>query len=181
MHINSYELMVRLLSDHIVKSKVYPDDYPMRVIDVGSMDVRGTGSYRNMFSFEGIQKYWTYTGLDISAGDNVDIVASDPYNWPVADGSFDVVISGQCLEHVEAPWLWVKEVERICAAGGFAFVIAPYEIKVHRFPVDCYRYLPDGMAYLFGKYCNFGILETDISNGMDTFVAARKKPWTTMT
>ena len=175
MHVNSYELMCRMLSKFIIESRAYADDYSMRVLDVGSMDVRGIGSYKNMFTFDGIQKNWTYTGLDIEAGLNVDTVSPDPYNWPVADESYDVVISGQCMEHVEAPWLWVKEVERVCKRGGFAFIIAPFYHPVHRFPVDCYRYVPDGFSYLFGKHCNFDVLETDVSNGMDTYVAARKR------
>ena len=78
MHVNSYELMCRMLSKFIIESRAYADDYSMRVLDVGSMDVRGIGSYKNMFTFDGIQKNWTYTGLDIEAGLNVDTVSPDP-------------------------------------------------------------------------------------------------------
>ena len=175
MHRNSYELMVMLLGKFIVQSKAYADDYPMQVLDVGSMDVRGIGSYKNMFTFDGIQKNWKYTGLDIAPGLNVDLVSPDPYKWPIQDESYDVVISGQCAEHVEAPWIWVKEIERVCKKGGYLFVIAPFIHKEHRFPVDCYRYVPDGFAYLFGKHCNFEVLDTAISNNMDTYIAARKR------
>ena len=175
MHSNSYMLMGYLLSRFIVQSRAYPDDYPMSILDVGSMDVRGIGSYKNMITFTGIQKNWEYKGLDIAEGLNVDIVSPDPYKWPISDESYDVVISGQCAEHVEAPWLWVKEIERVCKKGGYAFIIAPFKHPVHRFPLDCYRYVPDGFAYLFGKHCNFEVLETEVSNDMDTYIAARKR------
>jgi len=175
MHSNSYMLMGYMLSKFIIQSRAYTDDHPMSILDVGSMDVHGIGSYKNMITFTGIQRNWTYTGLDIAAGLNVDIVSPDPYKWPIPDESYDVVISGQCMEHVEAPWLWVKEVERVCKKGGYTFIIAPFKIKIHRFPLDCYRYVPDGFAYLFGKHCNFEVLETEVSNDMDTYIAARKR------
>ncbi len=44
---------------------------------------------------------WLYTGLDMAAGNNVDIVLRTPYVWhEVASGSADVVISGQAFEHI---------------------------------------------------------------------------------
>jgi SAM-dependent methyltransferase len=167
--------MMNLLTKYIIKGGVYSHDYALKFLDVGSMDVVGNGSYKNMFTFDGIQKNWTYTGLDIASGNNVDIVSPDPYNWPIKDESYDIVISGQCAEHVEAPWIWVKEIERVCKADGYIFIIAPFKIAVHRFPVDCYRYVPDGFAYLFGKHCNFEVLETEVSNDMDTYIVAKKR------
>ena len=177
MHVNSYQLMISLFNDYVIKkwTEFPSEDYPLKILDVGSMDVRGNGSYKNMFQFTGFQKNWTYTGLDIAEGNNVDIVTEDPYKWPFKRNEFDVVISGQCLEHVEAPWIWAKEAERVCKVGGLLFVIAPFILKEHRFPVDCYRFLPDGFRYLFGKHCNFEILECNISNNMDCFVAGKKK------
>jgi SAM-dependent methyltransferase len=66
-----------------------------------------------------------------------------------------VVISGQCLEHVEEPWNLVTEFHRVCRPGGLCFCIAPWNLPEHRFPVDCYRYLPDGMRHLFTKVAKF--------------------------
>jgi SAM-dependent methyltransferase len=82
-----------------------------KVLDVGSYNVNGT--YRPIFG-----SGYSYQGLDISPGPNVDIVANNLYRWPVEDNFYDLVISGQCLEHVEAPWLWIDEVYRVCKPGG---------------------------------------------------------------
>ena len=175
MHVNSYQIMASLFTKFIVNDgERYPYGGELNILDVGSMDVRGSGSYRNLFTFEKMQQNWSYKGLDIAPGNNVHIVAEDPYHWPIPDASVDVVISGQCLEHVEAIWLWAKEVERICKPGGLFFIIVPFEHKLHRYPLDCWRFLPDGLNYLFCKHCSFECLESDIVH-MDTYLAGRKK------
>lgn len=107
------------------------------VLDVGSQDVNG--SYRPLF------EDCIYTGLDQTEGKNVDVVTSDPYKFPFDYDSFDVVISGQCLEHSPRPWLLVQEIARVLRPGGACCIIAPWEWEIHRYPVDCFRILPDGM------------------------------------
>jgi ubiquinone/menaquinone biosynthesis C-methylase UbiE len=141
------ELLGRHAFDHIFR--------PTKVLDVGSYDA-GLGTYRPLLEcYDTI----TYHGLDISEGAGVDIVSEDPYNWPLQDNSYDLVISGQCLEHVEAPWLWIKEVYRVCKPGGLVFIIAPWTCGEHRYPVDCWRILPDGMKYLVTKTAGFQLIE----------------------
>ena len=115
----------------------------VRVLDIGSQDVNGT--YRDLFSFPGAE----YVALDIAPGPNVDLVVSDLYLWnEVPDASFDVVISGQTLEHIPFPWLVVEEIGRKLKVGGLACLIAPSSGPEHRYPVDCYRYFSDGMRAL---------------------------------
>lgn len=113
------------------------------LLDVGSYDVNGT--YRPIVQRHG----WAYTGLDLSAGPNVDVVAADPYHFPFADNAFDIVISGSTMEHVQAIWLWVPELVRVLRPGGMLAVITHTRWEYHRYPIDCYRILPDGMSYLF--------------------------------
>jgi SAM-dependent methyltransferase len=117
----------------------------VRVLDVGSYDVNGT--YRSTIDSYG----WEYTGLDLVAGPNVDIVALDPYAFPFKDCHFDIVISGSTMEHVERPWLWVPELARVLVPGGLLAILTHWQFPVHRFPIDTYRYLPDGMMVLFDE------------------------------
>lgn len=112
------------------------------VLDVGSRNVNG--SFRELFPDT------LYTGIDIEAGDNVDLVVKE-YEYPFADNYFDVIISGSTLEHVRKPWLWIKEVARILKPGGKLCVIAPYAHPYHAHPVDCWRIFPDGMRTLFDE------------------------------
>lgn len=59
------------------------------VLDVGSWDVNGN----NRPHFEDVE----YTGVDIVDGKNVDIVT--PIHLYKTEGTYDVVISSECLEH----------------------------------------------------------------------------------
>lgn len=113
------------------------------VLDVGSYDVNGT--YRPIVERKG----WQYTGMDVAAGPNVDIVSPDPYHFPIAADAYDIVISGSTMEHVQAIWLWVPELARVLRPGGLLAIITHTSYPYHRYPVDCYRILPDGGRYLF--------------------------------
>lgn len=63
--------------------------------------------------------------------------------------SYDVVFSGQVLEHVPAPWRWFPETVRVLKPGGRVVVIAPAEFGYHAHPIDCWRVWPDGLRALF--------------------------------
>ncbi len=103
------------------------------VLDVGGADVNG--SYRPLFAD------CRYTSLDF---ENADIVVSG-YDWPIADAAFDAVISGQALEHDGMFWLTLQNIARVLKPGGHAILIMPSAGAVHRYPVDCYRFLPDSL------------------------------------
>ena len=113
----------------------------MSVLDVGSWK---KDSYRTFKEFVPEN----YTGIDIKDGPNVDIVV-DPYEWPFEDESFDIVISGNSFEHMERFWDVFVEMVRVLKEGGYICVLAPYKTAhIHRFPIDCWRFLPDGMKVL---------------------------------
>jgi len=139
MHVSSYQSMVNFFISHVKSGD--------KVLDVGSK-VCGRDKHGYGFVLKKLSKV-EYHGLDIEPGDNVDIVVADPYNWrELEDESFDIVISGQLLEHVEFFWILFKEMVRVLKPGGYMCVIAPKLQKQHRFPVDCWRFLPDGMGAL---------------------------------
>jgi SAM-dependent methyltransferase len=123
---------------------------PTSVLEVGSYDYKKMGTYRDYFDSE----KFAYTGLDISAGPNVDIVLSAPYDWSyLEDASYDVVISGQAFEHIEFFWITLGEMARVLKPGGLTCIIAPRGRGRHRNPVDVYRFDVDGMVAL-AKYSN---------------------------
>jgi SAM-dependent methyltransferase len=65
--------------------------YGTRVLDIGSLDINGN----NRQFFDNCD----YTGIDIGAGKNVDVIARG--HQYVADAPFDVVVSTECFEHDE--------------------------------------------------------------------------------
>lgn len=115
---------------------------PLKIAEIGSCD---SDAYCQIFSKPG----WTYVGLDLVHGRNVNIVLPEPNRWPnIASDSFDVVVSGQTVEHVDRPWLWIREIARIVRPGGVVCIIGPYQWAYHPSPKDYWRIFPDGMKVL---------------------------------
>lgn len=134
MHSAAYSAMQDLLQYAPLDTKL--------VLDCGSLNVNGT--YRPLIS----DFNWNYFGIDIAFGRNVDIVV-DPYTYPFENDTFDVVVSGSMLEHVEFPWVWMKEAARVLKVGGLLAIVTHWSFKLHRHPVDTFRYMPDGLNALF--------------------------------
>ncbi len=152
MHIDSMKRMKDFFKKYAKRND--------KILDVGSAMVN-TGpylenlSYRNLFE-DGVVEY---TGLDVVAGRNVDLVVKDQYKWTeLKDNTFDIVISGQALEHIEFFWLVFVEMARVLKPGGYMCVIVPKYHLTHRHPIDCWRFLPDGMVAL-AKYAGIKCLE----------------------
>ena len=96
-----------------------------------------------------LETAFSYKGLDLEKGPNVDICPKNPYVWAeVASESYDVVISGQALEHIEFFWITMAEIARVTKKGGLICIVAPRGFVRHRYPVDCYRFDADGMVAL---------------------------------
>lgn len=122
------------------------------VVDIGGADVNG--GYRPLFD----APRFRYVAVDLQAGPGVDVVLEDPYRLPFADGSVDIVLSGQMLEHSEFFWLAFAEMMRVLKPDGYLFLIAPSAGPIHRYPVDCYRFYPDAYGAL-ARYAGCHLLE----------------------
>lgn len=162
MHKESYDIMRYLVDTYLDKTT------RLDVLDVGSFSVNG--SYKPLFNHPN----WNYSGLDITEGPNVDYVSKGLYDFGL-EKQFDVVISGNCLEHVEAPWKWIHEIEKVTKKGGLVFIITPFSVEEHRYPVDCWRILPDGYRYLMEKEGDFTILETKLNRSKPRYKLRHKR------
>lgn len=142
MHESSYLKMEAFFQAY---ADQFGDGERFRVLDVGSASINKGKTYRNV-----VQKYPAdYVGLDMEAGENVDIVVPNPYCYTdVASESFDVVVSGQAFEHNPYFWPTFCEIARVLKQGGYCAIIAPSSGRVHRFPYDCWRYYPDSWVSL---------------------------------
>jgi len=151
MHPSSFNAMKYFVEKHLDKNS------KLDILDVGSYDVNGT--YKPLFQIPN----WYYKGLDIVEGPNVDFVSKSPYDFGIQK-QFDVVISGNCLEHVESPWKWIKEVEKITKKEGLICIITPFAVEEHRHPLDCWRILPDGYKYLLEQESTFTVIEANFTH-----------------
>jgi predicted O-methyltransferase YrrM len=144
LHASSFENMARC-HDRYLGTQAWADGGDRVVVDVGGADVNG--GYRPLFD----DPRYRYLTVDLAPGEGVDVVLDDPYRLPFDDGSVDVVLSGQMLEHCEFFWLIFAEMLRVLKPDGYLFLIAPSAGPIHEYPVDCYRFYPDAYRAL-AKY-----------------------------
>jgi SAM-dependent methyltransferase len=84
-----------------------------RVLEIGSLDING--SVRTYFAGG------NYVGLDVGPGQGVDVVCQGQ-DYAASDGSFDVVISCETMEHNP---FWRETFEnmlRLCRPGGLVLM-----------------------------------------------------------
>lgn len=147
MHQSSLEKMI------FFKKKYLNTDSPLRILDLGSLDLNGC--HRSWF----VSPLWKYQGLDVIPGKNVDIVLKDPYWWKeIKSNSVDVLISGSTFEHIRFFWITILETARVLKPGGKCCIIAPAEGPEHRYPIDCWRFLPDGF-FVLADFARLNLLE----------------------
>jgi len=154
MHIQAYKLIEQIVG------RLKDGDL---VCDVGSYDVNG--------SLKPIFEKQIYTGVDIAAGPNVDVVAPDPKAMPFDDETFDCVVSSSCLEHVAYPHEWAKEVIRILKPGGWFAITAPHTIHYHN-PPHYWNIRKDALTLLFSDLLDIEVCE---EAQIDSYLIGRKK------
>jgi SAM-dependent methyltransferase len=139
MHLDSFKEMGRVLNVYLSEDRDY------KVVDIGSQLIVGLGlqkTYRDL-----MKPKWSYTGIDIVSGANVDLLMKNSY-IPIEDCCIDVVLSGQCLEHCENPFFLVSEMARIIVPDGLIVIAAPFNQERH-LEIDRWRFLPQGFKALF--------------------------------
>lgn len=109
------------------------------VLDFGA----GSGKQKRII----LTKATSYTALDIEPAPGVDIVG-DVLDPPIADGTYDAIVSTQVMEHVKKPWIMAQQIARILKPGGTCIVSAPFITPYHAHPNDFFRYTEAGMRSL---------------------------------
>jgi len=169
MHAAALAKMTKMRDEYLSR------DTPLRILDVGSFSVNGC--HRPEFETDN----WSYTGLDVRSGPNVDLVVGNPIRWlEIPSDSYSLVISGQTLEHTENPWAVWREMVRVVKPEGLIFITVPASGPEHKHPIDCWRFLSDGMR-CFPQFCS-DIAEVDCleagtewgTKWCDTWAAYRK-------
>jgi len=117
----------------------------MRVLEIGA-DSRAPYVFRDLVGDSSIQ--WDTIDI-IPAFAGQTYVSVNEYEFPIPDGSYDIVFSASVIEHVKKPWIWMKELCRVCKKGGHVLTIAPISWPYHGVPVDCWRIFPEGMKALY--------------------------------
>ena len=91
-----------------------------RILDVGGRGRKYDRSYGKLFP-----DVVEYSVADIVEGPGVTHVMPGEYTLPFEDDYFDLVVSGQTLEHVPNPFNLVAEMKRVMKPGGRMVIIVP--------------------------------------------------------
>lgn len=147
MHLSSLENMSRALE--IISLDI---NKKIKILDVGGRGLKGDRSY---FSIVG--KYSSkYHIADIAEGENVTHVMPDNYKIPSVDNYYDLVVSGQTLEHVKNPFRLVKEMVRVLKKDSYIILIAPSAGPRHD-SIDCWRFMDDSFKAI-AEECEISII-----------------------
>ncbi|HEY2326973.1 MAG TPA: methyltransferase domain-containing protein [Gaiellaceae bacterium] len=112
-----------------------------RVLDIGC----GDKPYYPFFAGAA-----SYVGVDVKENRAADVIGSIDA-IPVEDGSFDVVLCTQVLEHVDDPAAAVSELYRVCAPGGRVLASTHGVMVFHPNPNDLWRWTHQGLRVLFER------------------------------
>lgn len=115
-----------------------------RVLDVGA----GAQPYRGLLG----------TGAEYRAID-VELAGAFGYQqpdttyytgdrWPVEDGSVDLVLATETLEHVPQPAIFLAEARRALPDGGGLLLTVPFAARWHYVPHDYWRFTPSSLRQL---------------------------------
>jgi SAM-dependent methyltransferase len=114
----------------------------MKVLDAGS------GKLPEQYLREEILSTGaTLHTCDLNFGPGVDFEA-DVSDMAFEDGSYDIVLNTQVLEHVKDPGKVCKELARVLKPGGLLFLTTPQSSPLHNLPWNFFNFTNLGLGLL---------------------------------
>ena len=133
-----------------------------RVLDVGC----GPKPYYPFFA----ERASEYVGVDVVENPVAELQGAVE-TLPVEDGSFDVVLCTQVLEHCDDPAQAVRELRRVTAPGG-RVLASTHGVQVyHPSPQDYWRWTHAGLARLFEQHAKWESVAVSAGAGTATCLA----------
>lgn len=135
-----------------------------RFLEVGSRARSGV-SRRN-----DLPEGWSYTGMDIMPGENVDVVG-DAHKLSRIEGlggRYDAVMAHSVIEHILMPWKFALELNKVMNVGALGYFSTHQGWPLHDAPWDFWRFSDQTWRALFNQATGFRIL--DAAMGERAFV-----------
>lgn len=135
------------------------DQPGMEILEIGSRRVT-SGNVRSEF------KKANYTGFDIYAGENVDVVGDAHYlsSYFETGKKFDLIFSSAVFEHLAMPWKVAEEISRMLKLGGYFFVETHFSHSYHEKPWMFFQFSDMALRVLFNSELGFEVIEAGVSN-----------------
>ncbi|WP_298961497.1 methyltransferase domain-containing protein [uncultured Methylobacterium sp.] len=127
------------------------------IVEIGSRARSGT-VYRTAFPPD-----MTYVGVDVAAGDNVDVVGDAHHLSRHLTRTFDFALSISVFEHLLMPWKAAIELGKVLNDGGIAFIASHQAWPLHETPWDFWRFSDNAWRGLFNRHTGFEVLDTEMS------------------
>ncbi|MCM1213568.1 MAG: class I SAM-dependent methyltransferase [Lachnospiraceae bacterium] len=133
----------------------------MEILEIGSRKVT-SGDVRSNF------KKAKYTGFDIYAGQNVDVVGDAHHlSSYFEDGKkFDLIFSSAVFEHLAMSWKVAEEISKMLKLGGCFFVETHFSYSYHEKPWMFFQFSDMALRVLFNRELGFEVIEAGVSDPM---------------
>lgn len=125
-----------------------------RLLEIGSR-ARSGYTYRHLFS-----SAVAYTGVDVAAGPNVDVVGDAHHLRKLVEPGFDFVFSTAVFEHILMPWKVAIEMAYVMNIGGMAYIRSHAAFPLHEQPWDFWRFSKDAWSGIFNKHTGFEVIDS---------------------
>lgn len=79
-------------------------------------------------------------------------VIADIHFLPFRDNSINLIICTGTMEHIENPWIAVREFKRVLKNDGYCYVSVPFMQGYHPDPSDYWRFTMEGLKILFKDF-----------------------------
>ena len=109
----------------------------------------------------------SYIGIDIEKGNGVDKIVDLSLNNNIIEElgwqeKFNTIHCHCVLEHVLDIFKFSNNISKILKKGGILYITIPFSWKIHRIPVDMWRFTPQSIDYLFPNTATiFYVNDTD--------------------
>ena len=132
--------------------RVYLDKFIAKIASTvtgSALEIGGLSDNKTLYGFHACTEYH---GLDLKEAPGVSYVG-DAHDTALFDaGSFESILLFNVLEHCYAPQKVIDNIFCWLKPGGKCFLMVPNAQRVHDYPADYWRPLPDGIKYLFREY-----------------------------
>ena len=144
------------LAEWLQREARSPRDGGLRILDVGC----GVKPYYPFFA----ERASAYVGVDVVSNPSAELLGPVEA-LPVEDGSFDLVLCTQVLEHCDDPAQAVRELRRVTAPGG-RVLASTHGVQVyHPSPQDLWRWTHEGLQRLFERSATWDSVAVSPASG----------------
>lgn len=147
--------LIRRMQTRFIETETKGKHFPV-VVDIGV----GAAPHKKFIAHD------RYIGVDIEDRGGVPDVLIEDINKGLSlpDGTADLVLCTEVLEHTKDPHLVVRELGRITKKGGTVLLTTPMVWPLHEAPNDHFRFTQYGAEHLF-KEAGFTEIRSLGSNG----------------